>query len=48
MRYRRLIQAHTLIGPARGEREALQIYLGKIKEVIEIGQVGPGLSISST
>lgn len=36
--YRRVIQAHAEIGPAREERMALQIYLGKIKEVIELGR----------
>jgi len=36
--YRRVIQAHAEIGPAREERKALQIYLGKIKELIDIGR----------
>jgi len=36
--YRRVIQAHAEIGPAREERKALQIYLGKIKEVIDLGR----------
>lgn len=36
--YRRLVQAHAEIGPAREERKALQIYLGKNREVIEIGR----------
>lgn len=36
--YRRVIQAHTLIGAARAERESLQIYLGKVNEVIRIGR----------
>lgn len=39
--YRRLVQAHAEIGPARAEREALQIYLGKVREVIEIGNWNP-------
>ncbi|MBA4191425.1 MAG: hypothetical protein C0467_25885 [Planctomycetaceae bacterium] len=36
--YRRVIQSHAEIGPAREERKALQIYLGKIKEVIDLGR----------
>jgi outer membrane protein TolC len=39
--YRRLVEAHALIGPRRAEREALQIYLGKVREVIEIGNWNP-------
>jgi outer membrane protein TolC len=35
--YRHVIEAHAEIGPAREERKALQIYLGKTKEVIDIG-----------
>ncbi|VTU00265.1 outer membrane efflux protein : Outer membrane efflux protein OS=Rhodopirellula sp. SWK7 GN=RRSWK_02756 PE=4 SV=1: OEP [Gemmataceae bacterium] len=38
LQYRQVIQAHAEIGPAREERMALQIYLGKIKEVIELGR----------
>ncbi len=36
--HRRVIQAHAEIGPAREERKALQIFLGRTKEVIEIGR----------
>ena len=39
--YRRVVQSHLEIGPARAEREALQIYLGKVREVIEIGTWNP-------
>jgi outer membrane protein TolC len=39
--YRRLVQTHAEIGPARAEREALQIYLGKVREVIDIGNWNP-------
>jgi outer membrane protein TolC len=35
--YRNVIQAHAVISPAREERKALQLYLGKTKEVILIG-----------
>jgi outer membrane protein TolC len=35
--YRRLIQTHTVIGYRRAEREYLQMYLGKVAEVIAIG-----------
>ncbi|MCS7271877.1 MAG: TolC family protein, partial [Gemmataceae bacterium] len=35
--YRRVIQAHTVIGYRRAEREYLQMYLGKVAEVIAIG-----------
>ena len=35
--YRRIVQAHAEIGPARAERESLQMYLAKVNEVIEIG-----------
>lgn len=35
--YRRVIQAHAEIAPAREERKALQIYLGKTQELIDIG-----------
>ncbi len=36
--YRRVIETHAEIGPAREERKALQIYLGKVQEVINIGR----------
>jgi outer membrane protein TolC len=36
--YRRLVESHALIGPLRARREALQIYLGKVNEVIQIGR----------
>lgn len=39
--HRRLVQTHAEIGPTRAEREALQIYLGKVREVIEIGNWNP-------
>jgi hypothetical protein len=39
--YRRVIQAHVEIGPAREERIYLQMYLGKIKERIDIGTWQP-------
>jgi outer membrane protein TolC len=39
--YRRLTQAHAVIGPRRAERESLQIYLGMVKEVIDIGNWNP-------
>ena len=39
--YRRLIQAHAVIRWYRAERENLQIYLGKVKEVIDIGKWEP-------
>ena len=35
--YRRVIQAHAVIGPAQQERKSLQIFLGKTAEVIKIG-----------
>jgi hypothetical protein len=40
--HRRVIQAHAEIGPARAERESLQRYLYRIREVIRIGAAGPG------
>ncbi len=36
--YRRVIQAHTTIGYRRAEREYLQLYLGKVAELIAIGR----------
>lgn len=39
--YRRLIQAHVVIRTFRAEREDLQVYLGKVKEVIDIGNWQP-------
>ena len=39
--YRRLIQAHAVIRTLRAEREDLQIYIGKVKEVIVIGRWDP-------
>jgi outer membrane protein TolC len=35
--YRRVIQAHAQIAPARAERESLQRYIYRIREVIRIG-----------
>lgn len=40
-RHRRLIQAHAVIGPARAEREALQLYIARVRAVIEIGRWQP-------
>jgi outer membrane protein TolC len=37
LQYRRVIETHTEIAPARAEREALQKYLARIREVIRIG-----------
>jgi outer membrane protein TolC len=39
--YRRLVQAHAVIGPRRAERESLQMYLGMVNEVITIGTWNP-------
>ena len=36
--WRRVIQAHALIGPRQQERKSLQIFLGKTADVIKIGQ----------
>jgi outer membrane protein TolC len=36
--WRRVIETHAEIGPARAERQALQIYLGRVQEVIKIGR----------
>jgi len=36
--YRRVIQAHAVIGPAREERKALQLFQGKSKQVIDLGK----------
>jgi outer membrane protein TolC len=38
LQYRQVVQAHTVIGPARAERKALQIFLAKTRTVIEIGR----------
>ena len=34
-------KTHAVIGPRRAEREALQIYLAKVREVIDIGNWNP-------
>ena len=39
--YRQVIQTHADIGPARAEREALQIYIAKIETLIAIGKWNP-------
>jgi outer membrane protein TolC len=39
--YRQVIQTHADIGPARAEREALQIYIAKIDTLIAIGKWNP-------
>lgn len=41
LQYRRVIQAHAEIAPARAERKALQVASGLIKEKIEIGNWTP-------
>jgi outer membrane protein TolC len=41
LQYRRVVETYIEIGPKRAEREALQIYLGKVKEVIDIGKWDP-------
>ncbi|MBA4063518.1 MAG: hypothetical protein C0501_07350 [Isosphaera sp.] len=38
LQYRQVVQAHTVIGPARAERKALQVFVGKTRTVIEIGR----------
>src|SRR5262249_51010271 len=40
-RYRQLIQAHAVIAPRQAERMYLQIYLAKVKAVIDIGRWNP-------
>lgn len=39
--YRQVIQTHADIGPARAEREALQVYIAKIDTLIAIGKWNP-------
>jgi hypothetical protein len=39
--YRQVVQTHADIGPARAEREALQIYIAKIDTLIAIGKWNP-------
>jgi outer membrane protein TolC len=41
LQYRRVIQTHREIAPVRGEREQLQEYLVRIREVIRIGNWDP-------
>jgi outer membrane protein TolC len=36
--YRRVVQTHAEIAPARDERRALQVFLGKNRELIDIGR----------
>jgi hypothetical protein len=40
-RYRRVIQTHALIGTRQAEREALQLYVAKIKILIDTGRWQP-------
>ncbi len=39
--YRQVIKTHADIGPARAEREALQVYIAKIDTLIAIGKWNP-------
>jgi outer membrane protein TolC len=39
--YRQVIQTHADIGPARAERQSLQLYIAKTEEVIRIGRWNP-------
>jgi outer membrane protein TolC len=38
LQYRRVIQTHAQVAPARAERESLQRYIWRIRQVIAIGQ----------
>src|SRR5262245_12272566 len=39
--YRRVIQSHAQIAPARAERESLQRFISRLREVIRIGNYNP-------